>query len=107
MRLGADGVVPGLANVDAGGDGRPWDLARAGRWDDARVEQERIAAHFEIVFLAHGRSGDAAGVGAFKVAAQRQGLIDTATRAFPVEALDGDVADRVEEITRAARLLRA
>lgn len=106
LLLGADGVVPGLANVDAGGYVRLWDLARAGKWDDARVEQDRIAALFEIVFQAPGRSGDAAGVGAFKVAAQRQGLIDTATMAFPVEALDGDVADRVEEITRAAGLLR-
>ncbi|MDF9877804.1 dihydrodipicolinate synthase family protein [Cellulosimicrobium cellulans] len=107
LLLGADGVVPGLANVDAGGYVRLWDLARAGKWDDARVEQDRIAALFEIVFQAHGRSGDAAGVGAFKVAAQRQGLIDTATMAFPVEPLDGEVADRVEEITRAAGLLRA
>ncbi|MGM7424794.1 MULTISPECIES: dihydrodipicolinate synthase family protein [unclassified Cellulosimicrobium] len=106
LLLGADGVVPGLANVDAGGYVRLWDLAQAGKWDDARVEQDRIAALFEIVFQARGRSGDAAGVGAFKVAAQRQGLIDTATMAFPVEALDGEVADRVEEITRAAGLLR-
>ncbi|MBM7817968.1 4-hydroxy-tetrahydrodipicolinate synthase [Cellulosimicrobium cellulans] len=107
LLLGADGVVPGLGNVDAAGYVRLWDLARAGKWDDARVEQDRLAALFEIVFQARGRSGDAAGVGAFKVAVQRQGLIDTATMAFPVEALDGEVADRVEEITRAAGLLRA
>ncbi len=85
---------------------RLWDLAQAGKWDDARVEQDRIAALFEIVFQARGRSGDAAGVGAFKVAAQRQGLIATETLAFPVEPLADDVAARVEEITRAAGLLR-
>ena len=106
LLLGADGVVPGLANVDAGGYVRLWDLAQAGKWDDARVEQDRIAALFEIVFQARGRSGDAAGVGAFKVAAQRQGLIATETLAFPVEPLADDVAARVEEITRAAGLLR-
>ncbi len=106
LLLGADGVVPGLANVDAGGYVRLWDFAQAGKWDDARVEQDRIAALFEIVFQARGRSGDAAGVGAFKVSAQRQGLIATETLAFPVEPLADDVAARVEEITRAAGLLR-
>jgi len=105
LLLGADGVVPGLGNVDAAGYVRLWDLAQAGKWDDARREQDRIAALFEIVFQATGRSGDAAGVGAFKVAAQRQGLIDTVTMAFPVEPLADDVAARVEEITRAAGLL--
>ncbi len=105
LLLGADGVVPGLANVDAGGYVRLWDLAQAGKWDDAKLEQDRIAALFEIVFQAKGRSGDAAGVGAFKIAARAQGLIDTPTLAFPVEALDADVVARVEEITRAAGLL--
>lgn len=105
LLLGADGVVPGLGNVDPAGYVRLWDLAQAGKWDDARREQERLAALFEIVFQAQGRSGDAAGVGAFKVAVQRQGLIDTAALSSPLEALDGDVADRIEEITREAGLL--
>lgn len=107
LLLGADGVVPGLANVDAAGYARLWDRAEGGDWAGARAEQDRLAALFEIVFQAAGRSGDAAGVGAFKVAMQRQGLIDTATMAFPVRALDGEVADRVEAITRAAGLLGA
>ncbi|MFE7504686.1 dihydrodipicolinate synthase family protein [Promicromonospora sp. NPDC057488] len=105
LLLGADGVVPGLANVDAAAYVRLWDLAQAGKWEDARDEQDRIAALFEIVFQAAGRSGDAAGVGAFKVAVQRQGLIDTDTLAYPLEALDGEVAGRIEQITRAAGLL--
>jgi 4-hydroxy-tetrahydrodipicolinate synthase len=105
LLLGADGVVPGLGNVDPAGYVRLWDLAQAGKWDDARREQERLAALFEIVFQAHGRSGDAAGVGAFKVAVQRQGLIETDALSFPLQALDGDVADRIEAITREAGLL--
>jgi 4-hydroxy-tetrahydrodipicolinate synthase len=107
LLLGADGVVPGLANVDAAGYVRLWDLAAAGKWDDARREQDRLAALFEIVFAARGRSGAAAGVGAVKVAAQRQGLIASATMAAPVEALDGEAAERVTAITRAAGLLGA
>ncbi|MCA5892218.1 dihydrodipicolinate synthase family protein [Isoptericola sp. NEAU-Y5] len=105
LLLGADGVVPGLGNVDAAGYVRLWDLARAGRWEDARAEQDRLAALFEIVFQAQGRSGDAAGVGAFKVAAQRQGLIDSTAAAFPVEPLDDETAERIEAIVRAAGLL--
>ncbi|WP_217166096.1 dihydrodipicolinate synthase family protein [Streptomyces sp. AC512_CC834] len=105
LLLGADGVVPGLANVDAAGYVRLWDLAQAGKWDDARAEQDRLAALFEIVFQARDRSGDAAGVGSFKVSAHRQGLIASTTMAFPVEALDGETADRIAEITRAAGLL--
>ncbi|CAM3505198.1 dihydrodipicolinate synthase family protein [Isoptericola cucumis] len=107
LLLGADGVVPGLGNVDAAGYVRLWDLAEAGRWEEAKREQDRLAALFEIVFQAPGRSGDAAGVGAFKVAAQRQGLIDTTTAAFPVEALDDATAARIEAITRDAGLLGA
>lgn len=105
LLAGADGAVPGLANVDAAGYVQLWELAQAGRWDEARREQERLLALFEIVFQATGRSGDAAGVGAFKVAAKQQGLIATATMAYPVQALAGDVVARVEEITREAGLL--
>lgn len=106
LLLGADGVVPGLGNVDPAGYVRLWDLAQAGKWEDARGEQDRLASLFEIVFQAKGRSGDAAGVGAFKVAVQCQGVIDTATMSFPLEALDGVVADQIEAITREAGLLR-
>ncbi|NMR20955.1 dihydrodipicolinate synthase family protein [Cellulomonas fimi] len=107
LLLGADGVVPGLGNVDAAGYARLWDLAQAGDWAGARREQDRLAALFEIVFQAAGRSGDAAGVGSFKAAVALQGLIDAPTMAFPVRALDGDVADRIEQIVREAGLLAA
>lgn len=107
LLLGADGVVPGLGNVDAAGYARLWDLAQAGDWVGARREQDRLAALFEIVFQAVGRSGDAAGVGAFKVALAQQGLIDTPVMAFPVRALDGEVAERITSIVRAAGLLTA
>ncbi|WP_265522264.1 dihydrodipicolinate synthase family protein [Oerskovia flava] len=104
LLLGADGVVPGLGNVDAAGYVRLWDLADAGKWDEARREQDRLAALFEIVFQAGGRSGDAAGVGAFKVAVHAQGLVDTATMAHPVAPLDAPVVGRIETIVREAGL---
>ncbi|MHB1063089.1 MAG: dihydrodipicolinate synthase family protein [Georgenia sp.] len=107
LLLGADGVVPGLGNVDAAGYVRLWDLAKEARWDEVRAEQDRLAALFEIVFQATGRSGDAAGVGAFKAAVEQLGLIDTRVMAFPVQALEGEVVDRIEKIVREAGLLDA
>lgn len=101
LLLGADGVVPGLGNVDPGGYARLWQAAQAGDWVRAREEQDRIAALFEIVFQAHGRSGDAAGVGAFKTAMHHLGLIPSAAMAFPVEPLDDATASRIAAIVDA------
>lgn len=105
LLAGADGAVPGLANVDIAGYVRLWDAARAGDWATARTEQERLNELFEIVFTTSGRSGDAAGVGAFKAALLAQGLIDTATMAFPVRALEGEPVERIAEIVRAVGLV--
>ncbi|UJP40747.1 dihydrodipicolinate synthase family protein [Cellulomonas palmilytica] len=107
MKVGrADGVVPGLGNVDAAAYVRLWDLAGEGRWDEVREVQDRIAALFEIVFQPQGRSGDAAGVGAFKAACEEQGLIATRTTAFPVRPLDDETAAKVAAIVRESGLVR-
>lgn len=102
---GADGVVPGLANVDAAGYVRLWAAVRAGDWAAARTEQERLNRVFEIVFQTSGLSPDAAGVGAFKTAMAAQGLIDTATMAFPVRAIEGDAVERIRAILATSGLL--
>ena len=107
LLLGADGVVPGLANVDAAGYVRLWNAAQAGDWTAARAEQDRLAALFEIVFLAANRSGDAKGIGAFKAAMKLQGIIPTAEMAFPVVALGDDIVSQIEPIVRQAGLLNA
>lgn len=104
LLLGADGAVPGLANVDAAGYVRLWECASAGDWAGAEREQRRLAELFEITAQARGLSPDAAGVGAFKAAMRAQGLIAGAGMAFPVSALSADAVDRVEAITRAAGL---
>ena len=104
LLAGADGAVPGLANVDIAGYVRLWGAAQAGDWATARKEQERLNELFEIVFATSGRSGDAAGVGAFKAAMLAQGLIDSATMAFPLHALEGEPVERIGEIVRAVGL---
>ncbi|WP_309104427.1 dihydrodipicolinate synthase family protein [Microbacterium sp.] len=95
---GADGVVPGLANVEAAGYVRLWDAAQKGDWETARTEQERINRLFDIVFQPKGLSGDATGVGAFKAAMQARGIIDHATMARTVQTLDPDAVGRIHGI---------
>lgn len=104
LLLGADGAVPGLANVDAAGYVRLWNAAQAGDWVSVQREQEQLAALFEIVAQPQGRSGDATGIGAFKTAMQLQGLITNRTMAYPIEQLDNDDAARVEQHVRALGL---
>ncbi|MDF1487820.1 dihydrodipicolinate synthase family protein [Tessaracoccus caeni] len=101
LLLGADGAVPGLANVDPAGYRRLWDAAQAGDWVAARAEQDRLTQLFEIAFVPQGRSGDAGGIGAFKVAMQLLGVIDSATMPAPIEGLtDADVAAIGEILTK-------
>lgn len=99
--MGADGAVPGLANVVPEAYVALWDAAQAGDWAEARRQQEHITAVFDIVFQAPGRSGDAAGVGAFKAAMAELGQIPGATMAHPVRALDGEALAGVRRVVAA------
>jgi 4-hydroxy-tetrahydrodipicolinate synthase len=85
---GADGVVPGLGNVEVEGYVRLWRAVEAGDFAAARSEQLRINRLFDIVFQPVGLSGDATGVGAFKEAMFQRGLIDHPTMARTVTPID-------------------
>lgn len=104
---GADGVVPGLANVEAAGYVRLWDAAKSGDWDAARSEQERVNRLFDIVFQPKGLSGDATGVGAFKAAMHARGIIDHARMADTVQTLDASAVDGIRNILDELGLLPA
>jgi 4-hydroxy-tetrahydrodipicolinate synthase len=98
LLAGADGVVPGLGNVDPR---RYVDLvtaAREGDWDTVRRLQEELNELFEIVFQAHGVGGEAAGLGAFKTALAHLGLIESNVMSSPVPSLGGETADRIRAI---------
>jgi 4-hydroxy-tetrahydrodipicolinate synthase len=106
LAMGAHGVVPGLANVDPAGYVRLWKLCRAGDLAAARAEQERLCRLFEMVWVSAARtSAGSAGVGAFKTAMRRLGIIDTNVMARPQRALDDDEARRIDAILRATGLL--
>lgn len=98
--IGADGAVPGLANVDAAAYVRLWKAATAGDMKTAVAEQEYLNRLFEIVFQATGRSGDAAGVGAFKVAMAAIGLLSSDRMALPVKPFDPAVIARIHDIVK-------
>lgn len=106
IQMGADGVVPGLANVDPHGYIRLWNAAKAGDWATARLEQERLCKLFEMVWVAMPRvSAGSAGVGAFKTAMRRLGLIATNRMARPQQDLNDAEAAKVEACLKAAGLL--
>ena len=84
---GADGAVPGLANVEASGYVRVWEAVTNQDWELARTEQERINKIFEIVFQPKGLSGDATGAGAFKAAMKELGIIKHSNMSLNLERI--------------------
>ena len=87
---GADGVVPGLGNVDPAGYRRLYDAAKSGDFLQAAAEQDRLADVFNIVYTpTPGRvSPGAGGLGAFKTALMLMGVIDTNVMSAPMVALN-------------------
>lgn len=105
LLAGADGVVPGFANVDAIAYVKLWDAAGRGDWDAARAEQEQINRVFEIVFCPKGLSGDATGVGAFKAAMKLRGIIEHDKMANTIQPLPSSDVAQIQSILSALDLL--
>ncbi|PWS51645.1 dihydrodipicolinate synthase family protein, partial [Streptomyces sp. FT05W] len=85
LLAGADGVVPGIGNVDPAGYVRLYEAARAGDWALAAREQERLVELFAMVDAGPeqdmGRSSSA--LGSFKAALRLLGVIENGATAFP------------------------
>jgi 4-hydroxy-tetrahydrodipicolinate synthase len=104
--MGADGVVPGLGNVDPHGYVRLFRAASKGDWAAARAEQERLLRLFGLVHVGGphmGRSSSA--LGAFKAALHLRGVIDHPTTALPQIPLDANEIARVGEFLADAALM--
>lgn len=104
--MGADGVVPGLGNVDPHGYVRLFEAARRGDWAAARTEQERLIRLFDLVHVGGphmGRSSSA--LGAFKAALHLRGVIDCPLTASPQIPLADDEIAHVGRYLTAATLL--
>ncbi|QLJ02681.1 dihydrodipicolinate synthase family protein [Streptomyces sp. NEAU-sy36] len=107
LLAGADGVVPGLGNVDPAGYVRLYDAVRGGDLDGAVKEQERLVELFGMVDAGAddemGRNSSA--MGAFKHALRLLGVFENGTTADPqIQLGDASVA-QVEHRLRAAGLL--
>ncbi|MBB4071714.1 dihydrodipicolinate synthase family protein [Canibacter oris] len=102
---GADGSVPGLANVAPEPYVRQWRAYQAGDWEAVRREQDYLADLMRIVTVTQGVSGYSAGVGAFKTALQLLGVISTNQMPVPAAALQGENVSRIAAVLREAELL--
>ncbi|MEV4076517.1 dihydrodipicolinate synthase family protein [Nonomuraea fuscirosea] len=104
--MGADGVVPGLGNVDPHGYVELYRCAARGDWQAARVEQERLARLFGIVHVGGARmGGSSSGLGAFKAALHLRGVIDCPVTALPQIPLNEDEIGRIGKLLAGAGLL--
>ncbi|MEU9732783.1 dihydrodipicolinate synthase family protein [Streptomyces sp. NPDC048002] len=107
LALGADGAVPGLANVDPHGYVRLDRLHRSGELGRARAEQERLCALFGMVRVGDpARTGpSASALGAFKAALHLRGVIDCPVTAHPQTPLAPGEVEQVGKFLASAGLL--
>ena len=95
---GADGSVPGLANVEPLGYVRMWKAAQEGNWAEVKREQDRLNEISHIFDVTTGVQGYGAGVGAFKCALNLMGIFDSDQMPRPVKPLDGQNREAIKQV---------
>lgn len=105
--IGCVGAVPGLANVDPYGYVQIYNLAMAGRWDEARTHQARLTDLYRSIEIgrSYGLGVDAAAYGAFKTSLLMRGIISSDRTASPQTALPGPARDELERMLTDAGLI--
>lgn len=104
---GADGSVPGLANVDPDSYVAQWRAYQAGDWDEVKRLQDHLARLMFVTRVAKATVGFGAGVGAFKTALAQLGVFNTNQMREPVQALEGEDAEAIRQVLVAAGMLPA
>lgn len=102
---GADGSVPGLANVEPEGYVRMWKAAQESNWAEVKREQDRLNEISHIFDVTSGVQGYGAGVGAFKCALNLMGIFDSDQMPRPVKPLDGQNREAIKQVLIANGLL--
>jgi 4-hydroxy-tetrahydrodipicolinate synthase len=95
LMFGADGVIPGIGNIDPAGYVKIYDLVNKGDFAAARKEQERLFEMFGLVDVgAADRMGrGSSAIGAFKAGLKLLGIIEDARTAPPAIPLnDNEIA---------------
>ncbi|MEU6989450.1 dihydrodipicolinate synthase family protein [Streptomyces sp. NPDC046465] len=107
LAMGADGIVPGLGNVDPEGYARLYRASLAGDRAGARAEQERLCGLFGMVTAGDPArmGGSSSALGAFKAALHLRGVIDCPATAEPQIPLSSVETERVGRHLAAAGLL--
>ena len=104
---GADGSVPGLANVDPVSYVEQWKAAQAGDWERVKTIQDHLARLMFVTRRVKATVGFGAGVGAFKTALWQMGLFETNQMREPVQALAGDDVAAIVEVLKSEGLMDA
>lgn len=95
---GADGSVPGLANIDPYSYVDMYKAAKAGDWNKVRELQDHLANLMMMTRYVKATVGFGAGVGAFKTALMHMGIFETNQMREPVEKLVGDDSETIRQI---------
>jgi len=102
---GADGSVPGLANIDPLAYVEQWRAAQAGDWPRVKELQDKLAGLMEITRHVKATVGFGAGVGTFKTALWLMGVFETNQMCEPVAALEGEDVETIRAILKRHGLL--
>ena len=107
LAFGADGVVPGIGNVDPAGYVRIYDAVKRGDFAAAQSEQDRLIQMFDLIFVgAHRMSVASSALGAFKASLKLLGIIDDALMAPPYLPLNEDEIEKIKPFLIKAGLLK-
>lgn len=102
---GADGSVPGLANVDPYSYVEQWNAAQEGDWERVARIQDHLARLMMMTRKITATVGFGAGVGSFKTALWQMGIFNTNQMREPVQALiEGDV-EAIAEVLRRQNMI--
>ena len=104
---GADGSVPGLANVDPVSYVKQWQAFQAGDWETVRTLQDHLARLMFVTRDIRATVGFGAGVGAFKTALWQMGVFNTNQMREPVQPLVGDDVEHIVSVLKNAGLMDA
>ena len=104
---GADGSVPGLANVDPDSYVAQWKAFQAGDWDEVKRLQDHLARLMFMTRKVKATVGFGAGVGAFKTALWQLGVFNTNQMREPVQPLVGDDVEHIVSVLKKAGLMDA
>lgn len=102
---GADGSVPGLANVDPHGYVEQWNAAQAGDWEKVAKIQDHLARLMMMTRRITATVGFGAGVGSFKTALWQMGIFNTNQMREPVQALIREDVESIARVLRAERMI--